>query len=336
MKVITFGEVMLRLSPPGLERFTQANTLGMHFGGTEANVAISLANLGLDAAHVTRFPNNALGQSAAGYLRRHGVDTNHIRYGDGRMGLYFLETGAGSRASQIIYDRADSAFARVQANDIDWETILTGTPVGGPVRWFHWTGITPALSQGAADCLLAGIQTANRLGIPVSGDIVYRSNLWQYGKTPADIMPALTEGCTLVLGSKSLFADLYGVAGDNFQATAQALMANYPRIKYVTDTKRTSVSASHNRLSAKLFDGVTMFKSRTYTMNPIVDRIGTGDAYLAGLIYGLLTFNDPQRAVEFGAAASALKHTIPGDANVATVAEIETLERGDTSGKLRR
>lgn len=326
---------MLRLSPPGLDRFTQANTLAMHFGGTEANVAISLAQLGLNAAHVTRFPDNALGQSATGYLRRYGVDTQHIRYGTGRMGLYFLETGAGSRASQIIYDRADSAFTRLEPTDVDWDTILTGPP-GNPVRWFHWTGITPALSQGAADCLLAGIQTANRLGIPVSGDIVYRSNLWQYGKTPADIMPALTEGCTLVLGSKSLFADLYGVEGKSFQEASQALMAKFPRIKYVTDTKRTSVSASHNRLSAKLFDGETMHKSRTYTMNPIVDRIGTGDAYIAGLIYGLLMFNDAQRAVEFGAAASALKHTIPGDANLATVAEIETLERGDTSGKLRR
>ena len=335
MKIVTFGEVMLRLSPPGLERFSQANTLAMHFGGTEANVAISLAQLGLDAAHVTRFPASALGQSASGYLRRYGVDTRHISYGNGRMGLYFLETGTGSRASQIIYDRADSAFTRIQTNDIDWETILTGTP-NNPVSWFHWTGITPALSQGAADCLLAGIQTANRLGIPVSGDIVYRSNLWQYGKAPADIMPALTEGCTLVLGSKSLFADLYGVEGHSFQAIAQSLMKTYPRIKYVTDTKRTSVSASHNRLSAKLFDGETIYKSRTYSMNPVVDRIGTGDAYIAGLIYGLLLFDDPQRAVEFGAAASALKHTIPGDANIATVAEIETLERGDTSGKLRR
>jgi len=335
MKVITFGEVMLRLSPPGVERFTQANALTMHFGGTEANVAISLAQLGLDAVHVTRFPDNALGQSAAGYLRQYGVDTRHISYGNGRMGLYFLETGAGSRASQIIYDRADSAFARIQAADVDWETILTGTP-DNPVRWFHWTGITPALSQGAADCLLAGIQTANRLDIPVSGDVVYRSNLWQYGKTPTDVMPALTEGCTLVLGSKSLFADLYGVERSSFQAAAQALMTKFPRIKYITDTKRTSISASHNRLSAKLFNGQTMYKSRSYTMNPIVDRIGTGDAYLAGLIYGLLMFNDPQRAVEFGAAASALKHTIAGDANVATVAEIETLERGDMSGKLRR
>ena len=330
MKIITFGEVMLRLSPPGVGRFTQTDTLTMHFGGTEANVAVSLAQLGLQAAHVTRFPDHALGRAAAGYLRKYEVRTEYIHYGDGRLGLYFLETGAGSRASQIIYDRVDSAFARIQPDDIDWEAILAGA------SWFHWTGITPALSQGAADCLLAGIQTANRLGVPVSGDIVYRSNLWQYGRTPQEIMPALTEGCTLVLGSKGLFSEIYGVVGSTFQEAGQAMIKRFPTIRYVTDTKRNSISASHNQLSAKLFDGQGVYKSRVYDIQPITDRIGTGDAYIAGLIYGLLMFNDLQRAVEFGAAASALKHTIPGDVNLATVAEIETLERGDSSGKLKR
>ncbi|GAB3560520.1 PfkB family carbohydrate kinase [Spirosoma fluminis] len=330
MKLITFGEVMLRLSPPGVERFAQTDTLAMHFGGTEANVAVSLAQFGIQAAHVTRFPDHALGQAAAGYLRRYNVDTQYIRYGDGRLGLYFLETGAGSRASQIVYDRVDSAFARIQADEIDWDTVLQGAD------WFHWTGITPALSQGAADCLLAGIQTANRLGVPVSGDIVYRSNLWQYGRTPQEIMPALTEGCTLVLGSKALFSEIYGVVGSTFQESGRALMERFPKVSYVTDTKRNSISASHNQLSAKLFDGTTVHKSRAYDIQPIVDRIGTGDAYIAGLIYGLLMFNDPQRAVEFGTAASALKHTIPGDVNLATVAEVETLASGDSSGKLRR
>lgn len=330
MKVITFGEVMLRLSPPGVERFVQTHSLTMHFGGTEANVAVSLAQLGLDTAHVTRFPTHALGRSAAGYLRRYGVGTQYVSYGNGRLGLYFLETGSGSRASQIVYDRADSAFARITANDVDWDTILDGA------SWFHWTGITPALSQGAADCLLAGIQTANRLGVPVSGDIVYRSNLWQYGRTPQEIMPAITEGCTLVLGNKALFSELYGVVGSTFQEAGRAMMQRFPTIKYITDTKRNSVSASYNQLSAKLFDGNTVYKSRVYDIQPIVDRIGTGDAYMAGLIYGLLAFKDPQRAVEFGAAASALKHTIPGDVNLATVTEIETLEAGDSSGKLRR
>ncbi|GAB3692503.1 sugar kinase [Spirosoma flavus] len=330
MKIITFGEVMLRLSPPGVERFTQADSLTMHFGGTEANVGVSLAQFGFQAAHVTRFPDHALGRAAAGYLRKYGVDTQYVRYGDGRLGLYFLETGAGSRASQIIYDRVDSAFARITPSDIDWESILQGAD------WFHWTGITPALSQGAADCLLAGIQTANRLGVPVSADIVYRSNLWQYGRRPQEIMPALTEGCTLILGSKGLFSDLYNVVGSTFQEAGRAMMKRFPNIRYVTDTKRNSVTASHNQLSAKLFDGQSVYKSRLHDIRPITDRIGTGDAYVAGLIYGLLTFNDLQRAVEFGAAASALKHTIPGDVNLATIAEVETLASGDTSGKLKR
>ncbi|UFH56878.1 sugar kinase [Spirosoma sp. KNUC1025] len=330
MKIITFGEVMLRLSPPGVERFTQTDSLAMHFGGTEANVAVSLAQFGLKSAHVTRFPDHALGRAAAGYLRKYDVSTDYIQYGDGRLGLYFLETGAGSRASQIIYDRVDSAFSRIRPDEIDWETVLTGA------AWFHWTGITPALSQGAADCLLAGIQTANRLGVPVSADIVYRSNLWQYGRTPQEIMPALTEGCTLVLGSKGLFSEIYGVVGSTFQESGLAMMKRFPSLRYITDTKRNSISASHNQLSAKLFDGNSVHKSRVYDIRPITDRIGTGDAYVAGLIYGLLTFNDLQRAVEFGAAASALKHTIPGDVNLATVAEVETLESGDSSGKLKR
>ncbi|MCX6217419.1 sugar kinase [Spirosoma sp.] len=330
MKIITFGEVMLRLSPPGVDRLAQTDSLNMHFGGTEANVAVSLAQFGMQSAHITRFPDHALGRSAAGYLRKYGVDTQHIQYGDGRLGLYFLETGAGSRASQIIYDRVDSAFARIRANSVDWETVLSGA------SWFHWTGITPALSQGAADCLLAGIQTANRLGVPVSADIVYRSNLWQYGKTPQEIMPALTRGCTLVLGSKSLFSDLYGVVGSTFQESGRALMERFPNVRYITDTKRRSISASHNQLAAKLFDGETVYKSRTHDIQSIVDRIGTGDAYMAGLIYGLLTFNDLQRTVEFGAAASALKHTIAGDVNLATIAEVETLANGDSSGKLKR
>ncbi|WP_018620553.1 sugar kinase [Spirosoma luteum] len=330
MKIVTFGEVMLRLSTPGVERFIQTDSLTMHFGGTEANVAASLAQLGAHTVHVTRFPDHALGRAASGYLRRYGVDTQHIRYGDGRLGLYFLETGAGSRASQIIYDRVDSAFSRIQADEIDWEPILQGAD------WFHWTGITPALSQGAADCLLAAIKTANRLNIPVSADIVYRSNLWQYGRTPQEIMPALTEGCTLVLGSKTLFSGIYGVVGSSFQEAGRAMMNRFPSVRYITDTKRNSVSASHNQLSAKLFDGDTVYKSTLYDIQPITDRIGTGDAYVAGLIYGLLTFNDLQRAVEFGVAASVLKHTIPGDVNLAGIAEIDTLASGDSSGKLRR
>ncbi|CCH54041.1 PfkB domain protein [Fibrisoma limi BUZ 3] len=330
MKIITFGEVMLRLSPPGVERFAQTDTLEMHFGGTEANVAVSLAQFGCHTAHVTCFPDNPLGRTATSYLRRYGVDTNYIQYAPGRLGLYFLETGAGSRASQIIYDRAGSVFTQIRPDTIDWESVLADAD------WFHWTGITPALSQGAADCLLNAIQTANRLNVPVSGDPVYRSNLWQYGRQPQEVLPALTEGCTLVLGNPGLFNHLYGITETDIEAAARALQRQFPRVRYVTDTSREQLSASHNRLSAWLFDGQQTYQSPTHDIQPIVDRIGTGDAYMAGLIYGLLTFDDLQRAVDFGAAASALKHTIPGDASLATVEEVETLARGDSSGKLKR
>lgn len=335
MKIITFGEVMMRLSPPNFGRFPQTSSFNTYFGGTEANVAQALSQWGCQTQHVTRFPNHALGQAAAGYLRQVGVGTDHVQFGDGRLGLYFLETGAAVRASQIIYDRSDSAFTRIQPDSIDWKTVLTEAD-GTPVSWFHWTGITPALSQGAADCLLKAIQMANQLGVPVSGDLVYRSNLWQYGQRPQAIMPALTEGCTLVLGNRELFNDLYGVGGVSFEDASRAMMERFPRLRYITDTKRKSISASHNRLSAKLFDGQTTVRSRNYDVSPIVDRIGTGDAYFAGLIYGLLTYNDGQRAVEFGAAASALKHTIEGDGSLTTVAEVETLVSGDVSGRLKR
>ncbi|MGA0560718.1 PfkB family carbohydrate kinase [Larkinella sp. VNQ87] len=329
-KVVTFGEVMMRLAPPGFAKFTQAHSLNVVYGGTEANVAVSLAYFGCQTAHVTRFPDHALGQAAAATLRYHGVDTSHIRFGHGRLGLYFLETGAVSRASQIIYDRYDSAFSLLQPGDFDWKTILSGAD------WFHWSGITPALSQYAADCLLEAIQTANRLGVRVSGDIYFRSNLWKYGKTPQEILPDLTAGCDLVLGNQQNFEELYGVEATSFEDACRKMQQKFPRIQYFTDTERQSISASHNRLTAKLFDGSTRYSSEVYDITHIIDRIGGGDAYLAGLIYSLLATNDPQYAVEFGAAASALKHTVEGDANLVTVAEVEALVGGDSSGRLRR
>ncbi|MFC5411975.1 PfkB family carbohydrate kinase [Larkinella bovis] len=329
-KIVTFGEVMMRLAPPGFTKFTQAHSLNVVYGGTEANVAVSLAYFGCQTAHVTRFPDHALGRAAAATLRYHGVDTSAITFGDGRLGLYFLETGAVSRASQIIYDRYDSAFSLIQPGDFDWETILKGAD------WFHWSGITPALSQPAADCLLEAIQTANRLGVMVSGDIYFRSNLWKYGKKPQEILPALTAGCDLVLGNQENFEELYGVKADSFVDACRRMQIQFPRIRYFTDTERQSVSASHNRLTAKIFDGHTLYSSNVYDITHIVDRIGGGDAYLAGLIYSLLTTDDLQYAIEFGAAASALKHTVEGDANLVSVQEVEALVGGDTSGRLRR
>ncbi len=320
----------MRLCPPGFAKFEQAHSLNVVYGGTEANVAVSLACFGCRTTHITRFPDHALGRSAAATLRYHGVDTSYIRYGEGRLGLYFLETGAVSRASQIIYDRYDSAFSLIKPGDVDWETVLQGAD------WFHWSGITPALSQNATDCLAEGIRTANRLGVTVSGDIYFRSNLWKYGKRPQDVLPELTAGCDLVLGNRQNFDELYGVKAETFEEACKGMKVIFPRIRYFTDTERQSVSASHNRLTAKIFDGTTTISSREYDITHIVDRIGGGDAYLAGLIYGMLHSDDLQFAVEFGAAASALKHTVEGDANLVSAEEVEALVGGDTSGRLRR
>ncbi len=329
-KVVTFGEVMMRLSTPAFAKFEQATEFDIVYAGAEANVAVSLAYFGLKAYHVTRLPTNRIGKSAAQSLRKNWVSDDYIQYGDGRMGIFFLETGAVSRASQIIYDRNQSAFWDIQPNDFDWEKILDGA------EWFHWSGITPALSQGAADACLAAIKTANKLGVKVSGDIFYRSNLWNYGKTPQQILPALTEGCDLVLASAENFADIYDVVGNDFEDSCRNMKVKYPRIQYFTDTMRQQVSASHNRISAKIFDGEKTYTSAVHDITHIVDRIGGGDAYVAGLLYGLMHFQNLGDAVSFAAAATALKHTIEGDYNLSTVSEVEALMAGDASGRLRR
>jgi 2-dehydro-3-deoxygluconokinase len=330
-KVVTFGEVMMRLSTPAFAKFEQANQFDVIYAGAEANVAVSLAYFGMNTYHIARLPEHRLGKTAVQSLRKHGVKDDYIQYGDGRMGVFFLETGAVSRASQIIYDRYQSAFWDIQAGDFDWETILEGAD------WFHWSGITPALSQGAADACLEAIQTANRLGVKVSGDIFYRSNLWNYGKTPQQIMPDLTAGCDLVLANADNFLEIYGVSkGNSFEEGCLNMRAIFPRIQYFTDTSREQVSASHNRISAKIFDGIKTYTSPTHDITHIVDRIGGGDAYVAGLLYGIMHYDNLSDAVSFAAAATSLKHTIEGDFNLCTAAEVETVMNGDGSGRLKR
>ena len=336
-KVVTFGEVMMRLSPPGFRKFEQTTQFDVHFGGTEANVGLSLAGLGIPAAHVTRFPDNAIGQAALQFLRKHGLDVSHINFGGDRLGLYFLETGAVSRASKIVYDRQHSAFAEIPDNCFDWETVLADA------QWFHWSGVTPALSQTCADECLKAIQVANRLGITVSGDVYYRSNLWRYGKTPQQILPGLVAGSNIILANAGNMDDLFGIPqglgltdDQAFADSCRRMMEKYPAIKKIVDTDRDSVSASHNRIMAMLWNGTDLVQTDFQDITHIVDRIGGGDAFLAGLVYGLLTYQDDQRALDFGICASALKHTIEGDVNLVSVAEVETLVRGDASGRLRR
>jgi 2-dehydro-3-deoxygluconokinase len=334
-KVVTFGEIMLRLSTPGFARFIQADQFNATYGGGEANVAISLAQLGIPAAHVTRFPDNDLGKAATGLLRRYGVQTHHIIFGGDRLGIYFLETGAISRPSKVIYDRANSAFAQLEPGMLNWEEIFKDA------GWFHWTGITPAISEGAAQNCLEAIQTANKLGITVSADTNYRKNLWQYGKTAREVMPELVVGCDLILCSKGDAADMFGIEprredGSGFSSVCKQLQKKFPRVKKIINTKRESISASHNTLSGVMWNGEEMLKTPVHQITPIVDRIGGGDAFIAGLIYGLFTYKNDQKALDFAVAAAALKHTIEGDANLISADEVEPVMQGDSSGRLVR
>ena len=334
-KVITFGEIMLRLSTPDYARIIQSTHFDATYGGGEANVAVSLAQLGIGAAHVTRFPDNELGKSATNLLRKYGVDTQHIRYGGDRLGIYFLETGASVRASKVIYDRSHSAFAGLEPDMIDWDEVFAGAD------WFHWTGITPAISAGAAACCAKAIDVANRKGLTVSADINYRKNLWQYGKTAGEVMPGLIAGCDIIVSGKGDAKDILGItankpADNELASVFSQIMERVPRVRKILNTTRGSVSASHNTLSGMLWDGREMLETQTYEMNPIIDRIGGGDAFMAGFIYGQLAYGDDQKALDFGVAASVLKHTIREDANLATVEEVEALLAGNTSGRLVR
>lgn len=331
-KVITLGEVMMRLSTPGYQRFLQTDNYQVVYGGAEANVSISLAQWGVDVAHVTVFPNNDIGRAATNYLRQLGVSIDHIFTAEGRMGLYFLENGAMQRSSKIIYDRFDSSFANFNSSAVDWDKIFEGAD------WFHWTGITPALSQNAADMTLKALQVAFDKGLNISGDINYRRNLWQYGKQPLDIMPELIKYTHVIVAGLTDFENCMGIKEGDFVKACQKAVENFPNIKYITTTERGSISASHNQLYGILWaatDPESKFLSKAYEMTHIVDRVGGGDAYIAGLIYGLLHLDDAD-ALEFGVAASVLKHSITGDANIVTVDEVELLVKGENVGKLLR
>jgi len=343
-KIVTFGEIMLRLTPPGHKRFSQASSFDVIYGGGESNVAVSLANYGLHTTFVTRLPQNDLGDCAFMELRKRGVDTSEIQRGGERLGIYFLEMGAVSRGSKVVYDRAHSSMSTIEKGMIDWERVFEGAD------WFHWTGITPALSQGAADACLEAIQVANRMGVTVSTDLNYRKKLWKYGKEPSEVMPELTAGCDVILGNEEDAEKHFGLHPEGLDVTAghevdaksylsvlQQLQVMFPRAKKVITTLRGSISASHNTWSGVLYDGKTLFEAPTYQITDIVDRVGGGDSFMAGLIYGLLHYpNDDQKALNFAVAASCLKHTIYGDANLATIEEVEKLMDGDASGRVAR
>jgi 2-dehydro-3-deoxygluconokinase len=329
-KIVTLGEIMMRLSTPGHARFTQTTNFNIQYAGSEANVAVSLVHLGMHAEHVTRFPNNDIGASATQTLKQHGVMTDHILYGEERMGLYFLENGAVHRSSRIIYDRFESAFAYITPGSINWDEIFQDA------SWFHWSGITPAISEGAATVCLEAIQAARKNNVLVSGDINYRRNLWQYGKKATDIMPELIAGSDRIIAGTTDIENCTGISEEEFESACAKMMKAFPAVKKVASTHRESISSSHNKISAILWDGKKLYHSRIYDLTHIVDRVGSGDAFMAGLIYGWLMKDDDRKAVEFAAAACAWKHTIEGDVNLATAAEIESLVRGENVGKLLR
>jgi 2-dehydro-3-deoxygluconokinase len=329
-RVVTLGEIMMRLSTPGLSRFTDANSLDIVYGGSEANVVISLAGFGFGVEYVTRLPENDWGKSVIQHLKSYGVGTDHIQFGPERLGLYFLENGAMHRAPRIIYDRYHSAFANIKPGSIDWDAIMQRA------KWFHWTGITPAISEGAAQVCQEAIEAAAKHGVCISGDINYRRNLWQYGKTARDIMPALVSKTNIIIGGLTDFVNCLGITGDGFEDSCQSVSKQYPQVKKISYTHRESISASHNKIQGILWNGEKVLTSRQLELTHIVDRVGAGDAFMAGLIYGWSNLLPDQVTLEFATAACALKHSIEGDINSVTVAEVETLVTGEANGRLLR
>ena len=344
-KVVTFGEIMLRLSPPGFLRFSQTNSFDVVYGGGESNVAVSLANYGVPVEFVTRLPKTDIGECALMEMRKRGVGTSHITYGGDRLGIYFIERGAVSRGSKVVYDRANSAMAEIESGMIDWDQVFDGA------SWFHWTGITPAISKSAADVCLEAVKIASERGITISTDLNYRSKLWQYGGNREAIMTELTSYCDIILGNEEDAEMQFGIKPEGLDINTQGhdikaeafisvckqMMKKFPRAKKVIITLRGSISASHNSWAGVLYDGKKMYESIQYQITDIVDRVGAGDSFVGGLIYGLLNYpNEDQKALDFAVAASCLKHTIKGDANLVTVEEIEKLMNGDASGRVTR
>lgn len=338
-KVVTFGEVLLRFSTERYLRFSQAESYKASFGGGEFNVAVSLANYGLSAEFITRIPDNELGNCVLKEIRKLGVGCQNVLLGGDRLGLYFLETGSGTRASNVIYDRANSSMATITKGSINWREVLK------EATWFHWSGITPAISESAAESCLEAIKVAHELGLTISTDLNYRSKLWKYGKEPKEVMPEMLMYSTLILGDIDTAYFMLGIDKANPDySDVETLPSLYikifekcPQLKTAVTTLRYSISASHQRIGGLLYDGEKIFNADVQEVTPVVDRVGSGDAFMGGLIYSL-TENplDKQRALNFSVAACCLKHTIAGDYNLITIQEIEKLLEGDFSGKVSR
>ena len=334
---------MLRLKTQGFERFFQTPAFEATFGGGEANVAVSLSLLGRKSAFVTALPENPVGDAAVRELRRYGVDVSAIRRSDGRMGIYFLEAGANQRPSNVVYDRDESAISRVKRGDFDWPEIFAGA------SWFHITGITPALSQNAADASIEAVQEAKKSGLTVSVDLNYRKKLWNYGKKASSVMKELVRHADVVIANEEDIQNALGIEGEKidvasgkldlfaYESLTDRVRTDFPNLSRVAVTLRESHSADSNGWSAILAGKTGFYVSKKYAIDDIVDRVGGGDAFSAGLIFGLLEYpDDERRALEFAAAASCLKHSVGGDFNLVTRSEVESLCGGDGSGRVKR
>ncbi len=342
-KVVTFGEMMMRLSPPGFLRFTQARSFDIQYAGGEANVAVSLANYGVPAEFVSRMPANEIGEACLQFLRQYGVGVTHVVRGGERLGIYFLEMGAAQRSSLVLYDRANSSIATISRGLVDWNAVFN------EADWFHWTGITPAISSGAADVCLEAVQNAHQKGLTVSCDLNYRAKLWKWGKKAGEVMPELVRSCDLAIGNEEDAEKVLGIKAPESDVTSGKVQAGqyryvceemarrFPSLNTVAITLRGSLSASHNTWSGVLWHQGEFFTAPIFDIEPIVDRVGGGDAFVGGLIYGLRTYGeDHQKALNFAVAASCLKHSIFGDFNLVSATEVEKIMGGDVSGRVAR
>lgn len=343
-KVVTFGEIMVRLAAPEYLKLIQTNAFEISYAGAEANVAVSLAHYGIQTDYITCLPNNPIAERCIMELRGHNVGVNHIIRNGKRMGILYLENGSNTRPSKVYYDRENSSFATIQQNSFNWDDILHDA------NWFHWTGITPALSENAASECLKAIRTANRLGITVSCDINYRDNLWKYGKTAQEIIPDMVAGSDIILGNEEDCEKVFGIKPLNFNAehtqgnidqntfidVCDQMMKIFPRCKKVAITLRGAINANHNTWGGVLYNGNKLLKSKRYNITDIVDRVGSGDSFMGGLIFGIMHYGNDEKALEFAVAASCLKHTIKGDFNWSSIEDVNNLIKGDVSGRVKR
>ena len=332
-KIVTFGEVLMRLSPTGYRKIQQSGQLDFYFGGTEMNVGASLSQFGLAVQHISTVSNDIVGEAALASLRQYGIDVSHIKKLNHPLGLYFMEVGASMRSSQITYNRLQGSFAHISPDQVDWDAVLDGC------TWLHWTGISPAISEGAYQTLKAGLQKAMAKGITITADPAYRSNLWQYGRSGHEVLAELVGLSTIFIGGVNEINEIlkvdFTLDKEGFVSASQQLKEVYPQITKVFDKVRTGLSASHQKIYGRAWVNNQYIETPEIEITDVVDRIGTGDAYAAGLIYGLHNYND-QEALNFANAACGLKHTVLGDVNLVSVAEVLEVANGNVSGRLKR